>query len=332
MWRLFPLLATGLMFTVAGIAQDPDPTEQDVIRAGGIEFSFASADQGRQLLRQRDRFIDQMSPFDRQVRMRTSDDQGMDAFLEFAAGEVVSWPQKKKEAVRAAIESLDRPLREISLPEIDPVVLVHTSGREESRAAYTRGSAIVLPPNMISSNAAKNRKLLAHELFHVISRTNPALRDRLYSILGFRPSGKISLPDNATELRLTNPDAPVVEHVIRVKLSEEKSVFVAPMLYSDSPFDQTQPRSLFAYLEFQLMEVIPIVGKRFIPVIIEGKPVFHDPSLPDFHRQIGGNTKYIVHPDEIMAVNFSLLLTGGKVKDAWVIDRMREAFAAKDGE
>ncbi len=198
--------------------------------------------------------------------MRTSDDQGVDAFLEFAAGEVLPWPQQKRELVRAAIESLDGPLRELKLPDIDPVVLVHTSGREESRAAYTRGPAIVLPPNMIASSAAKNRKLLAHELFHVISRADPEWRDHLYAILGFRPSGKISLPENATELRLTNPDAPVVEHVIRVKLSEEKSVFVAPMLYSDSPFDPAQPRSLFAILEFQLMEVIPIVGKRFIPV------------------------------------------------------------------
>ncbi len=266
MWRLFPLLATGLMFTAAAIGQDPAPTEPDVFRAGGIELSFASADQGRQLLRQRDLFIDQMSPFDRQVRMRTSDDQGRDAFLEFAAGEVLPWPRHQREAVRATIESLEVPLRELKLPKINPVVLVHTTGREESGAAYTRGSAIVLPPNMITADADKNRKLLAHELFHVISRADPELRDRLYSILGFRPSGKIALPNDATQLRITNPDSPVVEHVIRVKLSEEESVFVAPMLYSDSPFDQTQPRSLFALLEFQLMEVIPIVGKRFIPV------------------------------------------------------------------
>jgi hypothetical protein len=332
MWRQFPLFAIGLMFTATGVAQDPVQTEPDVIRAGGIEFTFASPNQGRQLLRQRDRFIDQMSPFDRQVRMRTSDDQGIDAFLEFAAGEVLAWPPQKRKLVRAAIESLDGPLRKFKLPDIDPVVLVHTSGREESRAAYTRGPAIVLPPNMIASGDAKNRKLLAHELFHVISRANPELRDRLYSILGFRRTGKISLPDNAPQFRLTNPDAPVVEHVIRVKLSEEESVFVAPMVYSDSPLDPTQPRSLFAFLNFQLMEVIPIVGKRFIPVSNQGQPVFHDPSLPDFQRQIGGNTKYILHPEEIMAVNFSLLVTGAKVKDPWVIDRMRETFAGPDND
>ncbi len=328
MLRPFSLIAVCTLFAAVGLAQESDQTKPDVLHAGGIEFIFATADRGRELLRRRDRFVDHMSPFDRQVRMRTSDDKGIDGYLDFVAGEVLEWPEEKRNAVREAIESLDGPLRELKLPKTDPIALVHTSGREESRAAYTRGSAIVLPPNMIASDAAKNRKLLAHELFHVVSRGNSEWRDELYSVLGFQRVGSISLPKSATGVHITNPDAPTIEHAIEVKLSEEKTVFVTPMVYSERPFDAENPQSMFAYLEFQLMELMPIVGKRMIPNSKEGQPVFHDPSLPDFQRQIGRNTRYIVHPEEILADNFALMVIGAKVRDAWVIDRMRETLSA----
>lgn len=323
-WFLF---AAAVMSTAAANAQRAVPAGSDVIHAGGIEFAFADVDQGRQLLGQNDRFVKHMSPLDRQVRMRTGVDEGVDAFLKFTAAAVLPWPPEKKAAVRSAIESLSEPLSQFRLVVANPVMLIHTSGREESRAAYTRGSAIILPPNMIVSSLAKNRKLLAHELFHVVSRANPELRDRLYELIGFRSSNQISLPAGVGLLRLTNPDAPVVEHVIQVKLAAERSGFVAPMLYSEVPFDGTNPRSLFSLLKFQLMEVESNSEQAFVSVIHEGKPVFHDPSLPDYQRQIGRNTKYIVHPEEIIAVNFSLLLTGAKVKDSWVTDGIRKVLA-----
>ena len=221
-----------------------------------------------------------MSPFDRQVRMRTSDDKGVDGYLDFVAGEVLDWPEEKRDAVREAIQSLDGPLQEVKLPKMDPVALVHTSGREESRAAYTRGSAIVLPPNMIAPDAAKNRKLLAHELFHVVSRGNPELRDELYSILGFRRVGFVSLPKSAAGVHITNPDAPTIEHADRSQTFRREEVFVTPIVYSERPFDADKPQSMFAHLEIHLLELMPIVGKRMIPVTKEGQPVFHDPSLP----------------------------------------------------
>ena len=36
------------------------------------------------------------------------------------------------------------------------------------------------------------------------------------------------------------------------------------------------------------------------------QPVLLDPEdLPDYHRRIGRNTNYIIHPDEILADNFA---------------------------
>ena len=38
------------------------------------------------------------------------------------------------------------------------------------------------------------------------------------------------------------------------------------------------------------------------PVLATGEPVLLDPAnVPDFHEQIGRNTKYIIHPEEVLA-------------------------------
>lgn len=97
------------------------------------------------------------------------------------------------------------------------------------------------------------------------------------------------------------------------------------MLLAKSEFDP-EKRSLFRYIDFKLMEVSQEVGKGMIPKTVNGQAVLHDPSIPDFHRQIGGNTGYIIHAEENLADNFVALVTGAKVKDKWIIEAMRRVF------
>jgi hypothetical protein len=330
--RLFSICLVFFVFVcVCGAsAQEPEAADLDVVRAGGIEFHFATANQGRRSLARPDTYVDQMSPFDRQVRMRTDRDPGVDAYLDFVAGEVRDWPAENRAAVRHAFGLLDEPLRRIGLPKIGPVMLVHTTGREEGGAPYTRGLAIVLPGRQTGTIAKPRHKLISHELFHVLTRAHPILRDNLYSVIGFRHVGQIPLPPTLSERSITNPDAPVIEHVIDLKISERASVTVAPLLFSASTFDPSSKRSMFGYMKFQLMEVRSNDGKGWKPTIVDDKPVLHDAAIPDFHRQIGANTRYIIHPEEILADNFASLVAGAAVKDQWVIDAMRKTLATYD--
>ena len=46
-------------------------------------------------------------------------------------------------------------------------------------------------------------------------------------------------------------------------------------------------------------------GGTWVPVIEKGQPKLLDPAkTPSYKEQIGSNTGYIIHPDEIMADNF----------------------------
>jgi hypothetical protein len=42
-----------------------------------------------------------------------------------------------------------------------------------------------------------------------------------------------------------------------------------------------------------------------------------------FFEQIGRNTRYIVHPEEIMADNFSLMLFGGTLSNPEIVEALR---------
>lgn len=312
-----------LLLIFVAFASLPPRSSAQQVQAGPVAFEFATVQQGRDALGKRDAFIEQMSVTDRQVRMGAAEDPGEAKLLEFVSREVIAWDDESRSQFTDAIKSLDQPLSQFPLPPLETVLLIRTTGKEESGAAYTRGTVVVLP---VGHRAPKD-KLIAHELFHVISRNFPELRDKLYARIGFRRSGRIDLPGELGPRKLTNPDAPAIEHVIDVKLSEGQSVTVTPVLYASRPYDPEANMTIFSNMEAKLMEVMPIVGKQFAARMEGGKPIMHELATPDYLRQVGRNSRSIFHPEEILADNFATLVVGSGLRiDSWVQDAIEEEF------
>ncbi len=318
--RLIPL--TGFVWLSAIMtlgAAPPESSPQSVV------FEFADLATSRTLLAKEDTYTKALSPFDRKVRMGLQEDPGTRAHLNFMADQAQAWSAKPKEAVEAAIKALQDPLLSLGIRLKQPIRLIHTTGREESGAAYTRGSEIMLPPQETGSLKKPPTRLVAHELFHVISRQHPRLRDQLYALIGFKKANPINLPSNLAHLKITNPDAPIIEHVIQLKLSPEQTVTVAPVLIAKHDFRADRQKGLFGYLSFKLMQVSQ-TPDGWEPALAEDGPLYHSPQTPDFARQIGRNTGYIIHPEEILADNFSLLVTDGNITDRWLTDQIRDTL------
>jgi hypothetical protein len=76
------------------------------------------------------------------------------------------------------------------------VFMVKTSGLDEFGAAYTRNRSIMLPQGRlhIAGDERRDFFLLAHELFHILSRENPAQRHALYALLGFERFANFEYP------------------------------------------------------------------------------------------------------------------------------------------
>ena len=284
----------------AEIANDLPLGEGTVVR-------FADVRQGARALAQRDDYIRQLSPFDRQVRVKTDRDVSEEDFLAFLALHVVPWEENDIRKLTPLIATLEGKLRpwKLRLPPV--VLLVKTSGREEGGAAYCRGPAIVLPQNMIDGSSEQLGKVLPHEVFQACN--------------------EVPLPEPLAARKITNPDAPVNDHFISLTIAD-RAVECMPVLFSKTDrYDAQRGGNLFSHLDFKLMELENDGGVRRA-VLRLGQPVLLEPaSSPGFYEQIGRNTSYIIHPDEILAENFVLLVNGRiNVPTPRVVEAMRQVL------
>ena len=293
-------------------------------------FKFASKADGAEILGRSDEYVARLSRFDRSARLKTDKDISESDYLAFVSAQTLDWTDGEKSKVAEAAGSIVDALQKYNVPVTD-VLLVRTTGKEEGNEAYTRGTAVFIPAKMMSYDRTKFRRLVAHELFHVISRTHPELRERLYAVIGYAKGGEIQLPSELDARRITNPDAPANDQYIRVKVDGD-AVCATPILYaSHDRYSRSKGGEFFDYLVFRYMLTWQGAGNEDYKNPADPELVAES-ELDGLFEQVGKNTKYTIHPDEILAVNFALLVTGeGEVKTPDVLRRMAETFASKGG-
>jgi hypothetical protein len=95
---------------------------------------FATAAQGRNVLTQRDDFVQRMSPFDRAARLKADQDVTEQTYLDFVSAQVREWSDDDKAAVQATLSDLRPRVNALGEPWPDPIFLVKTTGNEEGSA------------------------------------------------------------------------------------------------------------------------------------------------------------------------------------------------------
>lgn len=302
-------------------AADEGPLEMPL--CGETKVVFAGVEAGMKVQTATDAFTQSLSKFDLQVRLKRTENATLEEWKKFVAAEVLPWSDEELAHVKPAVTVLADKLKKLKLPLPEKVLLVHTSGKEEGDAAYTRGNAIILPSKVLNYPPERLEDLLCHELFHVLSRHDAETRQRLYGIVGFRACEEIPLPAALRDRKLTNPDAPLINCTIDLKI-EGRVVTTTPVLYANvEKYDAAAGGSLFRYLTFRLMAVEKRDGK-WQPAKGDGGPILLDPKqTPSYLEQIGKNTGYIIHPDEILADNFIQLVKQNKnVATPKIIEQM----------
>ena len=292
-------------------------------------FVFATPEEGRGILTAKDAYIEQMSPFDRSCRMRRDRDVTEEEFLSFVSNNVLSWEKDDEDRIQLIIASMEPKIKRFASVLPDRIYLIMTTGNEEGGAAYTRGDAIVIPRGLTSGDVVTLYKLISHELFHLISRRNTQLRDELYEIIGFKKCPPFQFPGALRARKITNPDSPLNDHCIRVKAGKQ-NLLVVPILYSSMDrYDKAHSEEFFDYLQVAFLAVARDNGPGRKPTLLKGsKPnLYKETELGGFYEQIGKNTDYIIHPDEILADNFSYLFFGiTELKSPEVVRKMEKVF------
>jgi hypothetical protein len=295
---------------------------------GETVVRIATVEEAATVLTARDAFARQLSKFDLQCRLQTDAPVTLDDWSKGVRQEILAWNPAETERIAASVARIRTGLARYRLPLPKTILLIRTTGKEEADAAYTRAHAIVLPTKLMGSLPARLDALLLHELFHILSRHDRDLRRALYKIVGFQVCEPIALPPSLADRKITNPDAPASDCYIELQL-DDKKITATPILYASvKQFDPQQGGNLFRYLTFRLLVIAKQDG-AWKAVFHGEQPAVIDPrKLPAYFEKIGKNTSYVIHPDEILADNFSYLIVGrAQLPTPRIIDEMQRVLA-----
>lgn len=151
--------------------------------------------------------------------------------------------------------------------------------------------------------------------------------DFMKRLIGFEKCDEVEIPAELKSRKITNPDAPANDHIILLKILG-KDVWAVPILFSRAErYDSTRGGEFFSYLQFKFLVVERDATSTDVkPIYDDGKPRLVDlEQVSSFHEQVGRNTAYIIHPEEILADNFALLVLGeSEVPTPRVIEGMKQ--------
>ena len=298
-------------------------TPDEITLTSHTVVRFASVAEARVVLGARDEYVRQMSPFDFSLRLRTDHAATADEYLKLAADAAVEWTPLARVKIATAIAAAKPSLNRFPLPYPPVILMIMTNGSEETNLAYTRANAIILPATMVALSMSL-KGVVAHESFHVLTRANPKLRAALYAGIGYEPCDEVELPPTLKARKITNPDAPNNNFYCTVTYHGAPVAALPVLTSKKEKYDPKTGGGVFAYIDAKLLAIEKHDGK-WRPKLAQGKPLLmgYD-EVTGFYEQVGRNTSYIMEPEEILASNFAMLITGTqRVRSPEVLERMR---------
>ncbi|HKD17675.1 MAG TPA: hypothetical protein VKG23_07375 [Thermoanaerobaculia bacterium] len=323
LWR-----RSAVAIAILGTPLPSSPGRDGVRIAPGTDVRFADAAEGARVLSSPDVFVRAMSPYDRSARLKTDKDVPETEYLAFVARQARDWSPAEEARIRSILEQFRAKTADLDLALPSSILFVKTTGHEEGMAAYCRGAAVVIPQKLVDRDAAALQDLVFHELFHVYRTHNPAKRRDLYQVIGFDVCPEIVLPTEIRARKITNPDAPLIDSFIQLRTADGV-VAVTPVLFARTDrYDTKAGGEFFESMVFQLM-VLDKKGDRFEAAVLPGGNAdLRDlAQLPDYLGRIGRNTNYVIHPEEILAENFVLMLnSASSVPSPNIVQSLRSAL------
>jgi len=289
---------------------------------------FATAEESRLRLGTRDAFVAAMSDYDRSARTGRRGAVSESEFLSFAAGQALDWPPAEIAKLTTSVAKISALLKPLQLPLPKEVWLVKTTGREEAETAYTRGNAIVIPRWYMDVPTEELDRIIIHEIFHVISRNAPQLRNALYAIVGYRDCGPLTWPPELAPRRITNPDAPETRYCITLQRGGAPLTFYPVLFAKEEAYDPVLPGTYLERLLFKLLAVMGAGTNWTAGRAGDALVLLDAANVPEYFAAIGLNTRYIIDPEEILADNFILLVRGERnVRTPRILDDLQRVLA-----
>lgn len=268
-----------------------------------FNYKFASVQEGQAILGTEDDYIKNMTDFEKCLKMnvRTISETGI--YLNFLKSCVLQWNDYEIDKIKWSVESAEKRLINYDLDMKEPIVFIKTNGKEEWNSAYTRCNSIILPENKLQKyEGIKLERLFIHEFFHVISRKNPVLRNKMYEVIGYYEGDEIKVPNELISRKLTNPDAIYNKYYITLKYNGESINVMPIVLLGENRENIDCSKDILSSISVKML----VVDESFNVVYNEGSPLcLGFDEIKGLSDKIGSNMSYIDQPDEILSEYFT---------------------------
>lgn len=269
-------------------------------------YRFADATEAAQLRLANREYFENLNQLDLNFRM-----QKLDATLEeleaFAAAQTLDFTDAEMAALDEAMAWMEQTCatRGYALPATDGIVFAKTTMADECDAGgYTHGTQIYLGQKVMDYAFSEKpeirtyfKRIVAHELFHCLTRNHPDFRRDMYGILGFTIGEECAFSEAIREKMISNPDVEHHDAHATFFIGGEPLECVAVFM-TEKPFEQP--------------------GDRFFDGKVTGLVPVDDPATlytaddaENFWEVFGKNTDYVIDPEETLADNFSFTIMGG---------------------
>lgn len=310
-----------LLLAVALFSCRPAPSQSTLQLSAGHQVVFLdSLLAARAIVEDKaEGFFDKITPLDMAIQMgRPLPDafrreEWLADYRAFLRRDVESFSEEDQKLLREAFRKAFE-LTEKLRPGLFPsgIRLIKTKGLHYGPSVYyTREDCIIIPENELTGgNLSGLTEVMLHEVFHIYSRYHPKEKEALYRLIGFEPiTQPLSFPDTLARRLLLNPDGIDVHYAITLQLPEDSlPVRAIPLIVSAQPNYSPALPQFFAYLDFQLYPIQEEAeGYRVVTQSSYRSPLPYPGKIASFFEQIGDNTNYFIHPDEVLADNFVFL-------------------------
>ena len=270
-----------------------------------FQYEYADAKKASELLLANREYYEGLNQRDLDFRVHVKG-ATLAELEEIVRRETRNFSEEEMKSIDEAMAEIEKICEErgYHLPSIDNIVFAKTTMAEECDAgAYTHGTEIYLGEAVLSyakdpENAEYFKTVLAHELFHCLTRNHPDFRKNMYEVIGFTATGEeVPFGEEVKEVMISNPDVEHHDAWAEFEINGEKKKCVA-VLTTETPFEKP--------------------GDSFFDTMYTGLVPLDDPDrmyrseeASNFWDLFGRNTDYVIDPEEAMADNFSFTMIYG---------------------
>lgn len=249
-----------------------------------INYAIRGTDYAKQFMMTLDQFTSEMN--ESNIKFVNKNLNSKKEYLEHLGKSVLYFNDNEIKKIDKFMDQINKRLLEIDLKINLNIGFIKTNGTDSFDLPYTRGNNIILPSkdNLVPSKWL-NLGLIIHEVFHILTRLNPDIRNELYKVVGFYKHST-EIITNQEPGMIINPDALTFGHYAKCNRNNQQ-INVLPLIMVSKDGNDMEWVKLMV-LDGNITRTNEIISIK-------------DTNFLDIY---GHASSYVSHPEEICAESF----------------------------